>query len=148
MPKILLINGPNLNLLGSREPALYGTQTLEALNQELQQTAQGLDLELDCLQSNAEHELIEFIQQAPTQSYALIIINPAALGHTSIALRDALLATQLPAIEVHLTNIYARESFRHCSTLTEVCVGCIQGFGAFSYPLALQAAHHHLYSLN
>lgn len=143
MLKVLVIHGPNLNLLGSREPDQYGKTSLDELNLKLQESAERLGLKLDCFQSNAEHGLIEAIQKAPTH-YDLIIINPAAFGHTSIALRDALLAAKLPAIEVHLTNIYARESFRHCSTITDVCVGCIQGFGAMSYQLALEAANDYL----
>lgn len=143
MSKVLVIHGPNLNLLGSREPDQYGKTSLEELNLKLQESAKRLGLKLDCFQSNAEHELIEAIQKAPA-SHNLIIINPAAFGHTSIALRDALLAAKLPAIEVHLSNIYARESFRHCSTITDVCIGCIQGFGAMSYQLALEAANDYL----
>ena len=142
MPKILVIHGPNLNLLGHREPEHYGKTTLDELDLELKNHAQQLGLGLDTFQSNAEHELIEAVQQASTR-YDLIIINPAAFTHTSIALRDALLAVQTPSIEVHLSNIYARETFRHCSTITDACIGSIQGFGAMSYQLAVSAADHY-----
>jgi 3-dehydroquinate dehydratase-2 len=142
MAKILILNGPNLNLLGTREPEIYGTQSLDQLNTSLLHQALSLGHELQSVQSNAEHQLIDKIQQAKSQGYQVVIINPAALAHTSIALRDAIVAAGLPTIEVHLTNIYAREPFRHHSYLTDVCVGSIQGFGANSYHLALQAADH------
>jgi len=144
MAKILLINGPNLNLLGSRETELYGSTSLEDINSRLDQQAQALGHELMTLQSNAESELIDEIQQAKVQKISFILINPAALAHTSVALRDALLAVNIPFIEVHLSNIFAREAFRHHSYLSDVAVGLIAGFGGQSYELALTAAHHFL----
>lgn len=143
MAHVLVLNGPNLNLLGQREPQRYGTLTLVELNQQLQNLANQNHLRLSQLQSNAEHELITVIQQAPQQGVQFIIINPGALAHTSIALRDALLAIQLPFIEVHITNIYAREHFRQHSYLTDIAKGSITGLGVQGYLLALQAAIHH-----
>jgi 3-dehydroquinate dehydratase-2 len=146
MAQILVIHGPNLNLLGSREPAIYGITTLADINQELQNQAQKLGHTVTTLQSNAEHELINAIQNAKLQQIKLIVINPAAYGHTSIALRDALLAVAIPFIEVHLSNPLARETFRHHSYLADIAKGSICGFGVQSYYLALQAAHHLLIS--
>lgn len=142
MAKILVLHGPNLNLLGQREPQYYGSANLESINQRLRELAKQLDHTLETFQSNAEHELIGSIQSAITNDVAFIIINPAAFTHTSIALRDALVSTGIPFIEVHLSNIYAREPFRHHSYFSDKAVGVITGFGAVSYELALHAANH------
>lgn len=140
MASILVMNGPNLNLLGSREPEVYGKLTLADINARLLQIAKEAGHHLQFLQSNAEYELVERIHAARVEGIDFIIINPAALTHTSIALRDALLGVAIPFIEVHLSNIYARESFRHNSYLSDVAVGSIVGLGAQGYELALQAA--------
>jgi 3-dehydroquinate dehydratase II len=140
MARILLLNGPNLNLLGSREPEVYGTDTLASIEQRLAQIAQGAGHKLDALQSNAEHELIERLHAAPKAGIAFVIFNPGAFTHTSVALRDALLAVRLPFIEVHLSNIYARESFRSHSYFSDIAQGCIVGLGPLGYEFALRAA--------
>ena len=145
--RILVLHGPNLNLLGTREPEVYGTTTLENINDMLNERAVDLDLELVFLQSNYEGKLIDAIQQAPG-NYACIIINPAAFTHYSIAVRDALAAVNVPAIEVHLSNIYQREEFRHHSVISPVAIGQIAGFGANSYLLALEAASRLIRSAN
>lgn len=144
MAKILVLHGPNLNLLGNRETEIYGNTTLEDINQQLESQAKSLDHQLTSHQSNAEHELVDRIQQAKTDGIDFIIINPAAYTHTSVALRDALLAVEISFIEVHLSNIKARESFRHKSYLDDIATGGIFGFGAYSYELALLAADHQL----
>jgi 3-dehydroquinate dehydratase-2 len=140
MARILLLNGPNLNLLGSREPGIYGSVTLAGIEQTLTDQARGRGHELIAFQSNAEHELIGRIQGAGADGVVFAIINPGAFTHTSIALRDAFLGVALPFIEVHLTNIHAREEFRHHSYLSGIAVGCIFGLGAQGYELALAAA--------
>lgn len=140
MAKLLVLNGPNLNLLGRREPEHYGQTTLDSINQVLASIAQAAGHELDCMQSNAEHELVDRIHQASGDQVAFIIINPAAFTHTSVALRDALAGVAIPFIEVHLSNIYAREAFRHQSYFSDIAVGVISGLGAIGYQLALQAA--------
>jgi 3-dehydroquinate dehydratase-2 len=140
MPRILLLNGPNLNLLGSREPAVYGTATLQDIELKLTQLASAEGHELAAFQSNAEHELIGKIQTAKREHFAFAIINPGGFTHTSIALRDAFLGVGLPFIEIHLSNIFAREAFRHHSYLSDIAVGCIFGLGPIGYELALQAA--------
>jgi len=140
MARILLLNGPNLNLLGSREPAIYGTTTLSAIESRLASAARAKGHELVAVQSNAEHELIAQVQAAGRNGVAFAIINPGALTHTSIALRDAFLAVSLPFIEVHLSNVFAREEFRHRSYLSDIAVGCIVGLGPIGYDLALEAA--------
>ena len=140
MPHILVLHGPNLNLLGSREPEHYGALTLEQINEQLQHHAQQLGLQLSCLQSNAEHVLLERIHQAPQQGVDFILINPAAFTHTSVALCDALKAVGLPYIEVHLSNIHAREPFRQHSYFSDQAVGVICGLGGYGYVLALKAA--------
>ena len=140
MARILLLNGPNLNLLGTREPAVYGTATLQDIETKLKGQAQALGHELIAGQSNAEHELIGRIQTAKRDGVGFIIINPGAFTHTSIALRDAFLAVALPFIEVHLSNVFAREEFRHRSYLSDLAVGCIVGLGPIGYELALEAA--------
>lgn len=136
---VLVLHGPNLNLLGQREPDIYGQQTLAEINESLTVLAEQAGVQLKCLQSNAEHELIEAVQQAQGH-YHFIIINPAAYTHSSIALRDALQAVAIPFIEVHLSNIYAREAFRHTSYLSDIAVGVVCGLGAAGYEFALQHA--------
>ncbi|MFI3123327.1 MAG: type II 3-dehydroquinate dehydratase [Methylococcales bacterium] len=141
MAIITVLNGPNLNLLGIREPSLYGNKTLADIQYTLEQEAQKLQHSLTFRQSNAEHELIELIHAAYTNQVDFIIINPAAFTHTSVAMRDALLATKIPFIEVHLSNVYAREPFRKHSYFSDIAQGVICGLGAMGYELALQAAH-------
>lgn len=138
--KVLVLNGPNLNMLGKREPEIYGAQSLVDVVEKLTQQANGLDIELSHLQSNAEHQLIESIH-ASFKEIDFIIINPAAFTHTSVALRDALLAVSIPFIEVHLSNVHAREAFRHHSYLSDVAQGVICGLGIQGYEFALTAAH-------
>lgn len=140
MARILVLHGPNLNLLGSREPEIYGTDTLEAIDARLIAAAREAGHELSTLQSNAEHELVEAVHAARDEGATYIVINPGAYTHTSIALRDALLAVEIPFIEVHLSNVYARESFRRNSYLSDVAEGVISGLGARGYAFALQAA--------
>ena len=137
--KVLVLNGPNLNLLGQREPALYGKNTLEDIIQALTEQAQQLNIELTHLQSNREYELIEKIHQSFNE-IDFIIINPAAFTHTSVAIRDALLGVNIPFIEVHLSNVHARESFRQHSYLSDIAQGVICGLGAKGYTFALQSA--------
>lgn len=144
MAKILALHGPNLNLLGAREPEIYGYQTLAEINNALAERAQAGGHELSWFQSNAEHELIGRVQQARDDRTALILFNAAALTHTSLALRDALGAVAIPFIEVHLSNIYAREAFRHHSYLSDIALGVISGFGSDSYRLALDAGMRRL----
>jgi 3-dehydroquinate dehydratase-2 len=141
MATISVLNGPNLNLLGIREPSLYGTKTLADIKHTLETRALELNHQLNFIQHNAEHRIIEAIHQAYYDGIDFIIINPAAFTHTSIAIRDALLATKIPFIEVHLSNIYAREAFRKHSYFSEIARGVICGLGAIGYELALQAAH-------
>ncbi len=140
MATILVLHGPNLNLLGSREPEIYGATTLEDINRHLTQLALDAGHHLQTLQSNAEYELINRIHDARKEGVDFIIINPAAFTHTSVALRDALLGVDIPFIEVHLSNVYKREAFRHYSYFSDVAQGVICGFGADSYELALRAA--------
>jgi 3-dehydroquinate dehydratase-2 len=140
MSAILVINGPNLNLLGTREPGHYGTQTLADIRARLAVQVQAAGHTLRFVQSNAEHELIEAVHSARRDGVAFIIINPAAFTHTSIALRDALLGVAIPFIEVHLSNVHAREPFRAHSYFSDVAVGVISGLGAQGYDLALLAA--------
>lgn len=139
MASILVLHGPNLNLLGTREPGVYGTDTLNDINSQLSQLAQDKGHHLQSLQSNAEYELIERIHDARHEGIDYIIINPAAFTHTSVALRDALLAVDIPFYEVHLSNLYARESFRHHSYFSDKAVAVISGLGAFGYQAALLA---------
>lgn len=140
MTKVLVLNGPNLNLLGTREPDRYGTETLDTLLHRLTEQAKAAGTMLEAFQSNAEHELIERIHRAGQQGVAYIIINPGALTHTSIALRDALLGVAIPFIEVHITNVHAREPFRRHSYLSDIAAGVISGLGPLGYDLALYAA--------
>ncbi|GAB2581124.1 type II 3-dehydroquinate dehydratase [Dyella jejuensis] len=140
MAKLLVLHGPNLNLLGVREPDIYGRETLADINSQLAQRAQGAGHELAWYQSNAEHELIGRIHQARDERIAYILINPGAFTHTSVALRDALAAVAIPFTEVHMSNVHAREPFRRHSYLSDLAVGVICGFGSDSYRLALDAA--------
>jgi len=139
MPKILVIHGPNLNMLGKREPELYGSEGLEEINTRLAERAQALNVALDLFQSNHEGHIVDKIQAAVSQCSA-VIINPAAFTHTSVAIRDALLLLEVPIIEIHLSNIYKREPFRHKSLITDIATGQICGLGAHGYLLALEAA--------
>lgn len=143
---LLLVNGPNLNLLGAREPGVYGAATLAQIEADLKAQAQTLGHSLQCFQSNHEGALVDRIQAAGPEGVAGIIINPGAYTHTSIALRDALLAVAIPFIEVHLSNIHARESFRHQSYLSDKAAGVILGLGPLGYRLALTALHSRLTS--
>lgn len=144
MSKILILHGPNLNVLGFREPKHYGQQTLEDINNLIIEQAIARHHTVICLQSNAEHQLIDRIQQALHEKIDFIIINPAAFTHTSIALRDAFLAVQIPFIEVHLSNIYARETFRQQSYFSDIAIGVISGLGPTGYVAALIAADEYL----
>ncbi|MEE8109969.1 MAG: type II 3-dehydroquinate dehydratase [bacterium] len=139
MAKILVINGPNLNLLGAREPEVYGPETLEEINERLRELAASREVELEAFQSNQEGDLIDRVHAARGNT-DFIVINPGGYTHTSIALRDALSAAGIPTIEVHLSNIYAREEFRHHSMIAPVAIGHIVGFGPLGYELAVQAA--------
>lgn len=139
MNKILVLHGPNLNRLGIREPSVYGSTSLAELNTDLIKQAKAAKLELECKQSNSEGELIELIHQAADNKVAYLIINPAAFTHTSIAIRDALAAATIPFIEVHISNIYAREPFRHHSYFSDIARGVICGLGVKGYSLALEA---------
>lgn len=140
MARILVLNGPNLNLLGEREPTVYGTTTLPMIEAMLRQQATAAGHELDFLQSNAEHVLVDRVQAARHDGTAFILINPAAFTHTSVALRDALAAVRLPFIELHLSNVHAREPFRQHSYLSDIATGVIVGLGVDSYRLAMTAA--------
>jgi len=143
MVNILIIHGPNLNLLGTREPEIYGADTLDDINQSLAQKAARDGIGLETFQSNNEGDIVGRIQQAGANKTDMIIINPAAYTHTSIAIRDAFLATRVPFIEVHLSNVHAREAFRKQSHLSDIAIGVISGFGINSYHLALDAAISH-----
>jgi 3-dehydroquinate dehydratase-2 len=140
MPDILVINGPNLNLLGTREPEHYGSETLDSINERLSEIANKENLSIESVQSNAEVELIEHVHSAAKEGVRFIIINPAAFTHTSIALRDALSGVNIPFIEVHLSNVYSREAFREHSYFSDIAAGVISGLGPQGYELALQAA--------
>jgi 3-dehydroquinate dehydratase-2 len=140
MARLLLINGPNLDLLGQREPGVYGSTSLADIESRCAAIAGELASSLDSFQSNAEHQIVDRIHQAARDGIDCIIINPAAFTHTSVAIRDALLAVSLPFIELHLTNTQARESFRHHSYLADVASGTIAGFGPFGYEMAVRAA--------
>lgn len=144
MSSFLLINGPNLNLLGSREPDVYGATRLVDIENRCVEVANKLGHELVCFQSNAEHELIDRVQQAAADGVEFIILNPGGFTHTSVALRDAFLAVQIPFIEIHLSNTFAREEFRHNSYFSDIANSCLFGFGALGYELALKAAHEHV----
>jgi 3-dehydroquinate dehydratase-2 len=144
MASLLLINGPNLNLLGTREPGVYGNTNLRDLESQLTTLASASGHELQCFQSNAEHEIVNRIQQAKEDAVAFMLLNPGAFTHTSIAMRDAILAVSIPFIEIHLSNVFAREDFRHKSYFSDIAAGCIFGLGAIGYELALQAASRQL----
>ena len=144
MASFLVLHGPNLNLLGTREPDVYGATTLAQINQGLQSQARAAGHQLFYLQSNAEHALIDRIHAARDEKIDCIIINPAAFTHTSVALRDALLAVSIPFFEVHLSNVHKREQFRHHSYFSDVAVGVICGLGASGYRFALDAAFEHI----
>lgn len=140
MSRIMVLHGPNLNLLGAREPEIYGSATLEDIDSDMRALAVSKGVDLTTLQSNAESVLVEAIQNAANDGTGFIVINPAALTHTSVALRDALLAVDLPFIEVHLSNVYAREAFRQKSYLSDIATAVITGLGAAGYQYALSAA--------
>jgi 3-dehydroquinate dehydratase-2 len=140
MAQILLLNGPNLNLLGNREPSIYGNLTLAQIVSQCQAKCQQAGVSLDCKQSNAEHVLIEAVHEAQEQGVQFIVINPAAFTHTSVALRDAFLGVNIPFIEVHLSNVHQRETFRHHSYLSDIAQGVICGLGANGYYFAMDAA--------
>jgi len=146
MAAILVINGPNLNLLGMREPDVYGRDTLQSINEQLSAIATAANHSISFFQSNIEGELINRIHQTATDKTAFLLCNPGAFTHTSIALRDAILGVKLPFIELHLSNVHAREAFRQHSYFSDIALGVITGFGANSYTLALNAAIHHLKS--
>lgn len=140
MSHILLLHGPNLNLLGQREPDVYGSDTLDSINMAARKQVEAAKLRFSCFQSNSEAELINTIQHAKTDNVTLIVINPAAFTHTSVALRDALLAVDIPFIEVHLSNPHRREAFRRHSYFSDVALAVVAGFGADSYSYAIDAA--------
>jgi len=140
MIKYMLLNGPNLNLLGTREPEIYGSDSLNDIEDNLMKISKKNNCELLCHQSNAEHELVDFIHEAKIQNVKCIVINPGALTHSSIALRDALAGVDIPFIEVHISNIYSREDFRKNSYLSDIAEGVISGLGIQGYELALKAA--------
>lgn len=144
MASILVLNGPNLNLLGTREPDIYGSDTLETIQEKLSALCNQAGHKLNFFQSNAEHELVTELHKAQGAKTDFVIINPAAFTHTSVALRDAILGTAIPFIEVHLSNIYTREEFRQHSYFSDIAMGVISGLGAQGYELALQAAIAHL----
>ncbi|MFL2754042.1 MAG: type II 3-dehydroquinate dehydratase [Gammaproteobacteria bacterium] len=140
MKKIILLNGPNLNLLGNREKDIYGSKTLEEIENELTAIAKDNSVNLECFQSNAEHELVDKIQEAKNNDIGCILFNPGAFTHTSVALRDAILGVAIPMIEVHISNIFGRESFREKSYFSDIAVGTISGFGEKGYAAALDLA--------
>ena len=144
MANLLLLNGPNLNLLGQREPEVYGFESLDDVVQRARQKATELDHELGDYQSNAEHELVDRIHQAKQDDVNMIIFNPGAFTHTSISLRDALLGVDIPFIELHLSNVFSREEFRQHSFLSDIAVGVISGMGPKGYELAVEAADNKL----
>jgi len=136
MQKILVIHGPNLNLLGKRKPEIYGNMDLEKINEEIKKFAENSSIDIEIIQSNEEGEIVDAVQKA--EGYSAIVINPGGYTHTSVAIRDAIEAVETPTVEVHLSNIYAREDFRHTSMIAPVCEGQISGLGWFGYILALE----------
>jgi len=144
MASISIIHGPNLNKLGEREPDLYGQHSLAAINEQLQSIGKKNGVKITTFQSNHEGDIVDYIQQLTRNKCGMILINPAAFTHTSVAIRDALSAVDIPCIEIHLTNIHRRESFRHHSYFSDIAIGTITGFGSDSYFLALQAAINYL----
>ncbi len=140
MKNIILLNGPNLNLLGTREKEIYGSLTLDDIEKNLLDIAKTKSINLSCLQSNAEHELVDAIQEAKKNNVSCILFNPGAFTHTSVALRDAILAVDIPMIEIHISNIYGRESFREKSYFSDIALGIISGFGDKGYEAALNLA--------
>ncbi|MCP4790917.1 MAG: type II 3-dehydroquinate dehydratase [Gammaproteobacteria bacterium] len=148
MARILLLNGPNINMLGKREPGIYGHLALSDIEQQCTALGEAAGLDVTCLQSNAEVALIEAIHEAPEAGIEFIIINPAAFTHTSVALRDAILSVNLPFIEVHISNVHARETFRHHSYFSDVAQGVIVGLGPAGYNYAMQSAISHIQSNN
>ncbi|MDC3078492.1 type II 3-dehydroquinate dehydratase [SAR86 cluster bacterium] len=140
MKNIILLNGPNLNLLGTREKEIYGSLTLEEIEKNLLKIAKEKSVNLSCLQSNAEHELVDAIQAAKTDGVSCILFNPGAFTHTSVALRDAILGVDIPMIEIHISNIYGRETFREKSYFSDIALGIISGFGDKGYEAALNLA--------
>lgn len=141
--QILVVNGPNINMLGTREPEKYGSKTLEQINEEIKDFAQGYGVNVEFFQSNIEGEIVSAIQKAK-EEFDGIIINPAAYTHTSVAIRDAILAVKLPTIEVHLSNVYSREDFRQTTYTAGVCIGQIAGMGDYGYKLALLGLINHI----
>jgi 3-dehydroquinate dehydratase-2 len=144
MSKFLLLNGPNLNLLGTREPDVYGASRLDDIEANCIEAAEEFGHSMECFQSNAEHELVDRVQKAGRDGVDFILFNPGAFTHTSVALRDALLAVAIPFIEIHLSNTFAREEFRHKSYFSDIAAGCVIGLGALGYELALHAAAQHV----
>ncbi len=147
MASILVLNGPNLNLLGTRQPKIYGGASLMQINAKLSELGQQFKHNLTFKQHNCEGDFINSIQQAKNDHVDVMLINAAALTHTSIAIRDAILAVAIPFVEVHLSNVHQRETFRHHSYLSDIAIGVITGFGAYSYELAMLAAHNYLKTL-
>ena len=144
MSKLLLLNGPNLNLLGEREPDVYGSTSLADIEARCVALADELGHELECFQSNAEHDLINRVQTAAADGVRFTLLNPGGFTHTSVALRDAFLGVDMPFIEIHLSNTFAREDFRHKSYFSDIATGCLFGLGAYAYELAIQAAHRQI----
>lgn len=144
MKRVWLLNGPNLNLLGERQPHWYGSKSLRQIEEDLKHLSQDFDVELECKQTNSESEMIKWLHQAKEAHVGFILINAAAWTHTSIALRDALLAINIPFIEIHLSNVYARETFRHDSYLADIAKGIIVGLGPMGYELGFRAANQFL----
>jgi len=148
LASVLLLNGPNLNLLGTREPHVYGNTTLPEIEAAFINLAESFGLSTSCFQSNAESDLIDRIHSARKENVGALVINPGAFGHTSVALRDAFLGTELPFVEVHISNVFAREDFRRQSLLSDIAIGVISGFGEQSYELGLRAVSSYLKKKN
>ena len=144
MSSILLLNGPNLNLLGEREPDIYGDFSLEDIEKTIEKLGKENNIDIECFQSNAEHELVDKIHDAKSNGVKIILFNPGAFTHSSISLRDAILGVNIPLIEIHLSNIYGREEFREKSYFSDIALGVVSGFGKQSYLMAFQAAKNYL----